>query len=96
MAGIIKKNAKQDSDSPEVKDWQAGTAKVPISKKKRILKGDEVPVVPIFKAVPRIEGDRHGPSAEPIVENGVITGVVVTCVCGEQTTVYFDYDEPAE
>ena len=93
MASIIKGNAKPDPDAPEVKTWHAGEAKVPITKKRRILKGGEVPTVPIFKAVPRIEGDRKGPSVEPIVEGGKITGVVVTCVCGEQTTVYFDYDD---
>jgi len=94
--GIIKKKAGKDSESPEIQDWSAGQAKVPITKQQRILRGDRVESMPVDHYIPRINLEDSGPSVKPIIENDVITGVLVTCKCGEKTTVFFDYGHPVE
>lgn len=94
--GVIKKKASTAEDSPEIQDWSAGKTKIPLTKQKRVLRGDRVEAMPMQQYIPQFNLADNGPSVKPIVENEVITGIVVTCKCGEKTMVYFDYGKAPE
>ncbi|MCK5145306.1 hypothetical protein KAR48_01045 [bacterium] len=93
---VIKKKDSNRPDMPEIKDWNVEQSQVPISKIKRILKGEDIPVVPMSKVIPYLDIAKKGPYVEPLIEGDMITGVVVTCKCGERTTLHFDYDNANE